>query len=365
MANRYWNPAANANWGDASVWALTDGGTANQATPTDADVVYFTSTNVKNCTITATAYATGLDFTGGTGYTGTLTNSNQELESRGNVTFSSGMTLTWGGSSTLSIRGSGTQTITMNTKSIGGTLLMASGTTVFGDNYNGKSISLYAGTLNANNKNVTLTSSFSSVDATTRVITMGSGTWTLGLQWNITNSTGLTFNKDTATIKMNGSSVNSFNGFGLTYYNLWQTGSLALTITGSNTFNDFKIDAGKSVIFTDGTDQTVTSLTWDGSVGNLITLNGTSTAGWKVSDTTGTNTVTYCDIHYSTAEGGATFNSLLTAGNVDGGNNSGWVFTEAAAGPANLKSYNTNALANIKSIDGNLIANCKSLNTNV
>lgn len=35
------------------------------------------------------------------------------------------------------------------------------------------------------------------------------------------------------------------------------------------------------------------------------------------------------------------------------------------AGPANLKSYNTNVKANIKSINTNLIANVKSLNTNI
>jgi len=77
------------------------------------------------------------------------------------------------------------------------------------------------------------------------------------------------------------------------------------------------------VRFTDGTDQTVSSITWEGTDGNLITLTGTGTAGWKISDTTGTNTVKYCDIHYSTAEGGATFNAYTTEGNVDGGNNSG------------------------------------------
>lgn len=34
------------------------------------------------------------------------------------------------------------------------------------------------------------------------------------------------------------------------------------------------------------------------------------------------------------------------------------------SGPANLKSYNTNAKANIKTINTNAIANCKTLNTN-
>lgn len=38
---------------------------------------------------------------------------------------------------------------------------------------------------------------------------------------------------------------------------------------------------------------------------------------------------------------------------------------EGAAGPANLKTYNTNATANIKTINTNAIANVKSLNTNV
>lgn len=36
-----------------------------------------------------------------------------------------------------------------------------------------------------------------------------------------------------------------------------------------------------------------------------------------------------------------------------------------AAGPANLKTYNTNAAANIKTINTNAIANVKSLNTNI
>ena len=40
------------------------------------------------------------------------------------------------------------------------------------------------------------------------------------------------------------------------------------------------------------------------------------------------------------------------------------VHAAVAAGPANLKSYNTNLKANIKSVDTNLIANIKSLDTN-
>lgn len=43
----------------------------------------------------------------------------------------------------------------------------------------------------------------------------------------------------------------------------------------------------------------------------------------------------------------------------------GITYPDAASGPANLKSYNTNVTANIKSINTNLIANVKSLDTNV
>ena len=39
-------------------------------------------------------------------------------------------------------------------------------------------------------------------------------------------------------------------------------------------------------------------------------------------------------------------------------------YTEAVSGPANLKTYNTNAKANIKTINTNPIANVKTLNTN-
>jgi len=42
-----------------------------------------------------------------------------------------------------------------------------------------------------------------------------------------------------------------------------------------------------------------------------------------------------------------------------------WVCVGTAAGPANLKSYNTNLKANIKNINTNLIANVKKLNTNI
>lgn len=57
---------------------------------------------------------------------------------------------------------------------------------------------------------------------------------------------------------------------------------------------------------------------------------------------------------------------VLTSGEVTSLYNSGagFQYPFSADGPANLKTYNTNAKANIKSINTNLIANVKTLNTN-
>src|SRR3990167_8063875 len=117
MADRYWNPAANANWADASVWALTDGGTADQATPTSSDDVFFTSTNVYNCTVAATANCKSLSTTGGTGYTGTLSGTAGLTIGVGNFTLGSGVDLTYYGTLTFAAT-SGTTIITTAGKSI-------------------------------------------------------------------------------------------------------------------------------------------------------------------------------------------------------------------------------------------------------
>ena len=60
--DHYWNPAADANWGDANVWAATDGGTANLSAPLSSDNVFFTATNSHKCTISATANCNNLYF---------------------------------------------------------------------------------------------------------------------------------------------------------------------------------------------------------------------------------------------------------------------------------------------------------------
>ena len=103
------------------------------------------------------------------------------------------------------------------------------------------------------------------------------------------------------------------------------------TVKGSTatTFYVLKCQAGgKTVKFKASQTVTVTTFDFDGGSGDLIVLDTDTGSGtWTLSDSTGTNTVEYCDIHRSTATGGATWEALTSAGNVDGGGNTGWTFS--------------------------------------
>jgi hypothetical protein len=68
--NRYWNPAGAANWNLTSSWSDTDGGATGASVPTIDDDVFFTGTNVNNCTINTSCAMNSLTTSG---YTGTIT----------------------------------------------------------------------------------------------------------------------------------------------------------------------------------------------------------------------------------------------------------------------------------------------------
>jgi hypothetical protein len=97
MADRYWNPSAAANWNATSSWSDEDGGDTGASVPSSSDDVFFTSTNVNNCTINVTnANCRNIDFTG---YTGTFAKDGlfRTWNIYGNLVFGSGMTNTFSG----------------------------------------------------------------------------------------------------------------------------------------------------------------------------------------------------------------------------------------------------------------------------
>jgi hypothetical protein len=170
----------------------------------------------------------------------------------------------------------------------------------------------------------------------TKTINMGSGTWELygsgGSLWSVATS-WLTFNRDTATIKITTNNADfTFNWNWLTFNNIWNasTGTSVMTMQGSNTFNDFKIDAGRSMKFTTGTTQTVNTFTATGSSGNLITINSTTTGTHALAKAGGgTISCDYLSVQHSVASPANTWyaglnstdnQSVSTAG-------SGWLFS--------------------------------------
>jgi hypothetical protein len=66
---------------------------------------------------------------------------------------------------------------------------------------------------------------------------------------------------------------------------------------------------------------------------NRITITSSNTTPFVLTKPSGTINVTYCDISYSTATGGASWFAYTTNGNLDSGNNTGWLFAPAGTYP--------------------------------
>ncbi|MDQ3075968.1 MAG: hypothetical protein M3Q34_02475 [bacterium] len=181
-----------------------------------------------------------------------------------------------------------------------------------------------------------------SADITSTTLTIVSGAFNAGSQTiNLTGTGSLflnsgTFTAGTSTIKYTNNSATgkTFAGGGGTYNNFWfapSTGTGTLTITGTNTFADFKSDGtgAHTIVFPAGVTTTITSLTLDTDSAQLITLQSSSPGSyWNLVDTAGSNTVSYVSITDSCASGGATW-TATDGTNVNGGHNCGWIFIVA------------------------------------
>lgn len=302
--------------------------------------------------------ANNVDFTGYTGSAG------GNLRVGGNLTFGAGMTYSTG---TITFDSTATgKTITRNGATISGvnfTFNGVGGGWVLQDSIPAaNALTLTAGTLDANNKDVTFLS-VSITGSTARTLTMGSGTWTLtgvsGTLWNATTTTNLTFNPDASLIHLigGGASDRTFVGGGLTFndFIFGGTPTGVLVISGSNTFNDFTVDAGRKLRLTAGTTQTINgSSTLVGTLGNLITLDSSS-AGTPatLSKASGTVNADYVSIKDSTASGGATWNA---DNSLDVSGNSGWIFTLSLSATPLIPDLTQLATAEVESTDVSAVA---------
>lgn len=349
MASRYWvGGGSSTNW-DATGntnWAATSNGSNDQTVPGTNDDVFFdgVGAGASDSNISANITIKSLDCTG---YVNTLTQATSTTLTVSGLLFKlvSGMTYTAADatSRTSFSNSSGTCLVTTAGKSMGTVLWLTSGgTRQLQDNWVGiGDFDLRAGTIDCNNKNVTTRTVYLNVTTTTRVLTMGSGTFTLSgassLIWQEDSPTNLTVNANTSTIKWNnnGSGSYNFNGGGHAYNNFWATGAGTgkLTFYDNNSFNQFKDDGtgAHSLLFAQATTTTVTTFPVSGTPGNLITISSDAanpTLTHTLSCASGTINCDYMNIQHSIATGGATWNAGSNSVNNQGVSNagSGWIF---------------------------------------
>ncbi len=306
MADRYW-VGGSGTWNTTSTtnWAASSGGAAGASAPTSSDNVFFdANSNVGTGSFTVTVSAAVCnDFTVG---------SPTALD--GAMTLAMGTsTLTVSGSWTnpatnFSITGT-TGTITFNATTTGKTITTngvtfnanvtlngVGGVWTLGSalNIGSFTLTLTNGTFDTSTSNYAVTAgSFSSSNANTRTINLNGSTITLSVNWTLTTSTNATLNAGTSTINLSASGL-TFNGGGLTYYNLSFTStsasSLTRSIAGANTFNNLTF----STIASAGLNNI--SVANDQTINGTLTVNGANgnRRQFVRSDATGTSRTLTC-----------------------------------------------------------------------
>jgi hypothetical protein len=330
------------NWSSTATWSASSGGAGGQSVPLPQDTVIFDANSA------ASIYVADMPRMGAsvtcTGFTHILNLNQTSNTIFGNLTLASGMSL--GTTQTMTFGGRGAQTITSAGKSFVATINWTSpgGSYTLQDNFAVTSAQcvLAAGTLTAN-ANVNIYELTSNSAITGRVINMGSGTWTLtnaGTVWLVSvPANGLTINAQTSTIVISDTSATAktFTGAGASYNNLSITGggTGAVTFSGNNSFNNLTINAPKSVVFTSGNTNTVSSFTATGSSGNLVTITAT-TAGTAatLSKSSGIVSCNWLSLKDSAATGGASWYAGANSTNVS--NNTGWNFINAPSAVSNF-----------------------------
>lgn len=171
-----------------------------------------------------------------------------------------------------------------------------------------------------------------------RNVALGGSTLYVSVLWQAaTPASGLTLSRGTSQILLTGVGA-TFNGAGLTYYNIQQSTTGTVSINGSNTFNSIVRPSGTSardyIVFEAGSTQTIglnfmtggSTVPSANKLGIKSSVPGTQ---FNLVRTSGTNNVSNIQIQDCNATGGAVWQSFASQGNVDLGNNSGWIFSSS------------------------------------
>ncbi len=323
-------------WSDSATWSPS-------GAPIASDDVVATGSS-GNVTIAGAASCRSINLTN---YVGTLTHNAGQILTVGTSTAgpsnnavvfpSSGWTYSPAGGATIKLAStSGTQqNVNFGGKLTTNVLIQIAGggggtwklTAATG---NFSQLSLTAGVLDLNGNNLNVVNLVAS-GSTTSSLTLGGASVTVGASGISFTGSGFTLSAGTSSITCSG----AISGNSQTFYDVVLSGTNQ-TISGSNTFHSLTktVAAAATLTITDGTTQTVTAaVTLQGASGQLLTLQGTSTAGWTIA-APATQTLSYLDVSYCTSTGntlacGATSQSTngnnvnVTFGSGGGGSPSG------------------------------------------
>lgn len=348
MANRYW-VGGSSTWNTTAgtKWSTTSGGGGGSAVPTSSDDVFFDASSgsgTVNTSGTTDINCRSLNFTGFTGTFNHVANDHVNIgdstSGASDIILKLSATMTYDGDNEAkfvfkSSSATPQKIITSGVNVITPIELNANdGNYILDDAFTGYNIQFVGDdiTFDTNNHNITI-GNFA-FNSTNPVINMGSSIWTLtgtGIVWNDTGTS--TINASTSTIVISDTTSTSKTFFlpfspAKTYNNLTVSGDNVI-INRSCTFNTLAINTAgltDGLKLTSGTTTTVTSLTTNGSLGNLAKLQSTSAgSAATISKSSGTVNVEYMSIKDSTATGGATFRAANST-NVSG--NTGWLFID-------------------------------------
>ncbi len=337
-AKTVYRVGTNATWQGSSSWALTSGGVGdNNNFPLAQDTAVINDDTALTGTLGLFTYNIGtLDASA---RTASITlNHSSTSNFYGSYALGSGVTVT--GAANQIFSGRGTMVFTSAGKTITFPLTVDTpgGTFQLGDAYSAVSsaITHVRGTLNANNYSLTC-ATFTSSTSNTRTLSMGSGLWTLsgaGSVWGTSNTTGLTFNKDTADILLSNATTSgvTFLGGGLSYNKLTigsTIGTSDIVFSGENSFTELASTRTVAYRIRFQTNQgTIGTWSITGTSGNVVTVNSAATGSRRTFTLSNvTSGIDYLSVRDIGELSGNKF--YVGANSTDGGNNSNVYFTIA------------------------------------
>lgn len=278
---RFYISPAGSNAITSNNWSATTGGAVGDSIPICHDTLKFDGNSFAGAGRTVTTTTSGLRI--GNMDWSAVTNSPTFTLSTcswvgSSYIFASGMTQT--GVVSVTISGRNACSFTSGGLSFVAQFILSNpgGSLTFQDNFTSNTLfTLSDGTLIDNGKTISVgvlglggSTRTRAYTKTGDLILSSSGTVLQGA------ATGLTWSDTAGTIKLtdNSSSNKTILITGYVFNHYWNAtqGAGLCTISGSNTWNNFKIDPGRTQQFVGGNTQTVASLTISGTIGNVVTL---------------------------------------------------------------------------------------------